>query len=119
MHYILSYVLNSAIAQFGVAGLVLSAAIFVYIEAKNAVTRHAATAVVIASASFLFMGTWLYNEGVRYEKAQWDAAEEAARMEAVQAREEAEKSVAADSKPNPSRKSAKRLRNDRNDRDNH
>lgn len=116
MHYILSYLFSSAIAQFGIAGILLAFSIFVWIEAKLPITRHFATAVATGSAVFLFIGVWLYNEGVQHEKAQWQAAEDFARMEAEQARKDAEQSVAKDNAGAGSKRTAKRLRNDRYDR---
>ncbi len=96
IHWILTSLWESALAQFGIAGLVLAAsiAVFLYVPAPGA--RHAATMVAAGCLVFLFLGPKFYIEGIRYEKAKWDAAEQAAAERASQARTEAEQEVAAE-----------------------
>jgi hypothetical protein len=126
IHYILSALWDSAFAQFGIAGLVLIAAIFVFLEVPLPGARHVAVAVATVCVIFLFLAPKLYIEGIRYEKARWDAAEAAAEQRGSQARQDAEREI-ADEKPAAEAGGggrgvarigpARRVRHDRFDRD--
>jgi hypothetical protein len=133
IHLLLSWLWSSAFAQFGLAGLVLIGAVAVFLWVPLPAARHAAVATATVCVIFLFLAPKLYIEGIRYEKAKWDAAEAAAEKRAVDARTEAERQVAADPPPSPSSEPpaaavsgrglarflpARRVRNDRFDRDN-
>ncbi len=91
IHLILSALWESAFAQFGLAGLVLigAAAVFLWVPLPGA--RHVAVATVCVI--FLFLAPKLYIEGIRHEKAKWDAAEAAAADRAAQARADAEREI--------------------------
>jgi hypothetical protein len=126
IHYILSALWDSAFAQFGIAGLVLIAAIFVFLEVPLSGARHVAVAVATVCVIFLFLAPKLYIEGIRYEKAKWDAAEAAAEQRGSQARQDAEREIADEPKPAEAGGGgrgvarvvpARRLRHDRFDRD--
>lgn len=131
IHLILSALWESAFAQFGLAGLALIGAVAVFLWVPLPGARHAAVAVATACAIFLFIAPKLYIEGIRHEKAKWDAAEAAAERRAVQARADAEREIAAEPRvvgPEPAADSgagrglariihAGRVRHDRYDRD--
>jgi hypothetical protein len=141
IHLVLSALWNSAFAQFGLAGLALIGAIAVFLWVPLTGARHAAVMVATACIVFLFLGPKFYIEGIRHEKAQWDAAEAAAADRAARARTEAEREIAdvpsvQAPAPGPRPEAvesaggrglarilrpqrAQRVRNDRNDRDNH
>jgi hypothetical protein len=125
IHVMLSMLWDSAFAQFGLAGLVLIGAVAVFLWVPLPGARHAAIAVATVCVIFLFLAPKLYIEGIRHEKAKWDAAEAAAERRAVQARTDAEREVAAE-KPAADNGAgrgfsrlmhARRLRADRYDRD--
>jgi hypothetical protein len=94
IHLLLSALRDSAFAQFGLAGLALIGAVAVFLWVPLAGARHAAVAVATVAVIFLFLAPKLYIEGIRHEKAKWDAAEAAATERAVRARAEAEREVA-------------------------
>jgi hypothetical protein len=139
IHLILSALWDSAFAQFGLAGLALIGAVAVFLWVPLPGARHAAVAVATVAVIFLFLAPKLYIEGIRHEKAKWDAAEAAAADRAARARAEAEREIAAipsapapESEPhepdaNESRHvrglarflHPRRVRNDRYDRDDH
>jgi len=96
IHLIFSALWESAFAQFGLAGLALIGAVAVFLWVPLPGARHAAVAVATACAIFLFIAPKLYIEGIRHEKAKWDAAEAAAERRAVQARADAEREIAAE-----------------------
>ena len=75
LHLALSWLWDSALAQFGIAGLVLIAAIAVFLYVPLPGARHAAVAVATVCVIFLFLAPKLYIEGIRYAKAQCDAKE--------------------------------------------
>jgi hypothetical protein len=125
IHLILSALWASAFAQFGLAGLALIAAIAVFLWVPLPGARHAAVAVATVAVIFLFLAPKLYIEGIRHEKARWDAAELLAERRGAAARADAEREIAAE-KPAAAgggRRSlarllpARRLRHDRYDRD--
>ena len=137
IHFILSVLWESAFAQFGLAGLVLIGAVAVFLWVPLPGARHAAVAVATACVIFLFLAPKLYIEGIRHEKAKWEAAEAAAADRAARARAEAEREIAP-APPGPAPVSApdnpdadesgnrrglarilhpRRVRNDRYDRD--
>jgi hypothetical protein len=126
IHLILSALWDSAFAQFGLAGLALIGAVAVFLWVPLPGARHAAVAVAIVAVVFLFLAPKLYIEGIRHEKAKWDAAEAAAEKRAAAARTEAEREIAAE-KPDAADGGAgrglarivhaRRLRHDRYDRD--
>jgi hypothetical protein len=131
IHLILSALWDSAFAQFGLAGLALIGAVAVFLWLPLPGARHAAVAVATVCVIFLFLAPKLYIEGIRHEKARWDAAEAAAERRAAQARTDAEREIAAEPPvgPAPAADSgagrgfariiqAHRLRHDRYDRDN-
>jgi hypothetical protein len=126
IHFILSALWQSAFAQFGLAGMVLIGAVAVFLWVPLPGARHAAVAVATVCVIFLFLAPKLYIEGIRHEKAKWDAAEAAAERRAAEARAAAEREVAAE--PNDAAAGARgrglarivharRLRHDRYDRD--
>ncbi len=133
IHLVLSALWDSAFAQFGLAGLVLIGAVAVFLWVPLPGARHAAVAVATVCVIFLFLAPKLYIEGIRHEKAKWDAAEAAAAERAAQARADAEREIAAESVAAPEPASAaaagrwrplarfvapaRRLRHDRYDRD--
>ena len=126
IHFILSVLWDSAFAQFGLAGLVLIGAVAVFLWVPLPGARHAAVAVATVCVIFLFLAPKLYIEGIRHEKAKWDAAEAAAEKRARAARADAEREIAAganDAKGGASGRGlgrilpARRLRHDRYDRD--
>lgn len=129
IHYILSALWDSAFAQFGLAGLVLIAAVVVFLEVPLPGARHVAVAVATVCVIFLFLAPKLYIEGVNHEKAKWAAAEAAAEQRGSQARRDAEREIAADP-PKPDAATggvgrglsrivpARRVRHDGFDRDN-
>ena len=92
IHLVLSAVWDSAFAQFGLAGLALIGAVALFLWVPLPGARHAAVATV--AVIFLFLAPKLYIEGIRYEKAKWDAAEAAAADRAARARAEAEREIA-------------------------
>lgn len=94
IHSVLSYLWDSAFAQFGIAGLVLIAAIAVFLWVPLSGARHVAVAVATVAIIFLFLAPKLYIEGIRYEKAKWDAAEAAAVKRGDDARADAEREIA-------------------------
>jgi hypothetical protein len=73
IHLILSALWDSAFAQFGLAGLVLIGAVAVFLWVPLPGARHIAVATVCVI--FFFAAPKLYIEGIRHEKARWDAAE--------------------------------------------
>jgi hypothetical protein len=93
IHLILSALWDSAFAQFGLAGLVLIGAVAVFLWVPLPGARHVAVAVATVCVIFLFLAPKLYIEGIRYEKAKWDAAEAAAADRAAQARADAEREI--------------------------
>ena len=126
IHLILSALWDSAFAQFGLAGLVLIGAVAVFLWVPLPGARHAAVAVATVCVIFLFVGPKLYIEGIRHEKAKWDAAEAAAEERARAARADAEREIAAGSNEKTAGAigsrlggviHARRLRHDRYDRD--
>ena len=126
IHFILSALWDSAFAQLGLAGLVLIAAVAVFLWVPLPGARHAAVAVATVCVIFLFLAPKLYIEGIRHEKAKWDAAEAAAERRAADARAAAEREIAAESNAETAGASgrglartvhAQRLRHDRYDRD--
>ncbi len=137
IHLILSALWESAFTQLGLAGLVLIGAVAVFLWVPLPGARHAAVAVATVCVIFLFLAPKLYIEGIRHEKARWDAAEAAAAERAAQARADAEREIASvPAGPGPAAEPARpaavagagagglariihprRLRNDRYDRD--
>jgi hypothetical protein len=138
IHLLLSALWDSAFAQFGLAGLVLIGAVAVLLWVPLPAVRHIAVAVATVAVIFLFLAPKLYIEGIRHEKAKWEAAEAAAVDRAARARAEAEREIAPvasgpASLPAPNHPDAdesghgralarilhpRRVRNDRYDRDN-
>ena len=128
IHLVLSALWASAFAQLGLAGIVLIGALAVFLWVPLPAARHAAVAVATVAVVFLFLAPKLYFEGVRHEKAKWDAAEAAAAERGARARQDAEREVArqgaAAAEANTGRGivhrllHARRLRDDPNDRDN-
>jgi hypothetical protein len=126
IHLVLSALWDSAFAQFGLAGLVLIGAVAVFLWVPLPGARHAAVAVATVCVIFLFLAPKLYVEGIRHEKARWDAAEAAAERRSAAARADAEREVAAE-RPDAAEGGAgrgldrilqaRRLRHDRYDRD--
>ena len=126
IHLILSALWDSAFAQFGLAGLVLIAAVAVFLWVPLPGARHVAVAVATVAVIFLFLAPKLYIEGIRHEKAKWDAAEVLAERRGATARADAEREMAAE-KPGAAVGGggrgfarvlpARRLRHDRYDRD--
>ena len=94
IHLVLAALWNSAFAQFGLAGMVLIGAIAVFLWVPGAGARHLAVAVASVCIIFLFLAPKLYIEGIRHEKAKWDAAEAAAVQRGAEARAAAEREVA-------------------------
>ena len=126
IHLILSALWDSAFAQFGLAGLVLIAAVAVFLWVPLPGARHVAVAVATVCVIFLFLAPKLYIEGIRHEKARWDAA--AAERRGAAARADAEREIATESADKPAAAGgigrglarlvpARRLRHDRFDRD--
>ncbi len=131
IHLVLSALWESAFAQFGLAGLVLIGAVAVFLWVPLPGARHVAVAVATVAVIFLFLAPKLYVEGIRHEKAKWDAAEAAAAERAARARADAEREIAAEpatAKPDAASGGTgrslariihpRRLRSDRYDRDN-
>ncbi len=96
IHLVLSALWDSAFAQLGLAGLVLIGAVAVFLWVPLPGARHVAVAVATVCVIFLFLAPQLYIEGIRHEKARWDAAEAAAEKHAEAARSEAEREIAAE-----------------------
>jgi predicted exporter len=94
IHLLLSALWDSAFAQFGLAGLVLAGAVALFLWVPLPGVRHIAVAVATVCVVFLFLAPKLYIEGIRHEKARWDAAEAAAAKRAARARAEAEREIA-------------------------
>jgi len=94
IHLVLSALWDSAFAQFGLAGLALIGAVAVFLWVPLPGARHAAVAVATVCVIFLFLAPKLYVEGIRHEKARWDAAEAAAVDRAARARADAEREIA-------------------------
>ena len=94
IHLLLSALWDSAFAQFGLAGLVLAGAVALFLWVPLPGVRHIAVAVATVCVVFLFLAPKLYIEGIRHEKARWDAAEAAATKRAARARAEAEREIA-------------------------
>ena len=130
IHLVLSALWDSAFAQFGLAGLTLIGAVAVFLWVPLPGARHVAVAVATVCVIFLFLAPKLYVEGIRHEKARWDAAEAAAAERASTARADAEREIAAEpAGPKPDAASGgagrgfarvihpRRLRHDRYDRD--
>lgn len=96
IHIVLLWLWSSAFAQFGLAGIVLIGAVAAFLWLGDVPgVRHASIAVASVCLIFLFLAPKLYIEGIRYEKAKWDAAELAATKRATSARQEAEAEVPA------------------------
>ncbi len=93
IHLILSALWDSAFAQLGLAGLALIGAVAVVLWVPLPGARHAAVAVATVCVVFLFLAPKLYIEGIRHEKAKWDAAEAAALARAADARAAAEREI--------------------------
>jgi hypothetical protein len=126
IHLILSALWDSAFAQFGLAGLVLIGAVAVFLWVPLPGARHAAVAVATVCVIFLFLAPKLYIEGIRHEKASWDAAEAAAERRGAAARTDSEREIATRSNDTTAGANgrslarllhARRLRHDRYDRD--
>ena len=128
IHFFLSALWDSAFSQFGLAGLVLIAAVAVFLWVPLPGARHVAVAVATVCMIFLFLAPKLYTEGIRHEKAKWDAAEAAAEKRGAAARADAEREIATESADKPAAAGgigrglarlvpARRLRHDRFDRD--
>jgi hypothetical protein len=132
IHLILSVLWESAFAQFGVAGLVLIGAVAVFLWVPLPGARHAAVAVATVCVIFLFVAPKIYIEGIRHEKAKWDAAEAAAERRAAEARADAEREISVEAPAEPPKPDAapssggrglariirpRRVRDDRYDRD--
>ena len=96
IHVILSALWDSAFAQFGLAGLTLIGAVAVFLWVPLPGARHAAVAVATVCVIFLFLAPKLYVEGIRHEKAKWEAAEAAAVRRSAEARAAAEREIAAE-----------------------
>ena len=96
IHLVLSVLWDSAFAQFGLAGLVLIGAVAVFLWVPLPGARHAAVAVATVCVIFLFLAPKLYIEGIRHEKARWDAAEAAGVRRSAEARAAAEREIAAE-----------------------
>ena len=94
IHLVLAALWDSAFAQFGLAGMVLIGAIAVFLWVPGAGARHLAVAVATVCIVFLFLAPKLYIEGIRHEKAKWDAAEAAAERRGAAARAAAERELA-------------------------
>jgi len=94
IHLVLSALWDSAFAQFGLAGLALIGAVAVFLWVPLPGARHAAVAVATVAVIFLFLAPNLYFDGIRHEKAKWEAAEAAATDRAARARAEAEREIA-------------------------
>ena len=94
IHLVLSALWESAFAQLGFAGMVLIGAIAVFLWVPGAGARHLAVAVATVCIVFLLVAPKLYIEGIRHEKAKWDAAEAAAVRRGTDARAAAEREVA-------------------------
>lgn len=94
IHLLLSALWNSAFAQFGLAGMVLIGAVAVFLWVPLTGARHVAVAVASVCIIFLFLAPKLYIEGIRHEKAKWDAAEASAAQRGTEARAAAEREVA-------------------------
>jgi hypothetical protein len=130
IHLVLSALWNSAYAQFGLAGMVLIGAMAVFLWVPLPGARHAAVAVASVCVIFLFLAPKLYIEGIRHEKAKWDAAEAAAVQRGTEARAAAEREVARQTAEAQAGDSdagrglarrifhPRRVRRDANDRDN-
>ena len=96
IHLFLSALWASAFAQFGLAGIVLIGAVAVFLWVPLPGARHVAVAVASVCLIFLFLAPKLYIEGIRHEKAKWDAAEAAAERNGTAARIAAEQQVASE-----------------------
>ena len=96
IHLVLSVLWDSAFAQFGLAGLALIGAVAVFLWVPLPGARHAALAVATVAVIFLFLAPRLYVEGIRHERARWEAAEAAAEKRATVARSAAEHEIAAE-----------------------
>jgi len=94
IHLVLSALWASAFAQFGLAGVVLIGAVAVFLWVPLPGARHVAVAVASVCVIFLFLAPKLYIEGIRHEKAKWDAAEAAAARRGQDARAAAEREIA-------------------------
>lgn len=94
IHLILGYLWGSAMAQFGLAGIVLIGAVAAFLWLGDVPgVRHIAVAVASVCIVFLFLAPKLYIEGINYEKAKWDAAELAATKRGEEARAAAEREI--------------------------
>ena len=94
IHLLLSALWNSAFGQFGLAGMVLVGAVAVFLWVPLPGARHVAVAVASVCIIFLFLAPKLYIEGIRHEKAKWDAAEASVAQRGADARAAAEREVA-------------------------
>jgi hypothetical protein len=125
IHFILTALWDSALAQFGIAGLTLAGAILVFLYAPSQGIRHLAVSVGSVCVVFLFLAPKLYFEGVSHEKEKWDAAIAADVKRGTDARSEAERAIPAitDVTPGPStgfqrlNPFTRRVPDDRYDRD--
>lgn len=93
LHAIFSWLWGSALAQFGIAGLVLAGAVAVFIWIPLSPVRHLAVIVACVAIFFLIFAPRFYVMGINYEKAKWDAAEAAAVKKGDDARAAAEKAI--------------------------
>ena len=95
LHWIISSLWNSALAQFGIAGIVLAASVAIFLYSPLPSIRHVCVSVAAVCVVFLFLGPKLYLEGIRYEKAKWTAAEANARALGDAARSDALRDAAS------------------------
>jgi hypothetical protein len=94
LHLILTALWNSALAQFGIAGIVLAGAVAAYIWVPLAGVRHIAVSTAAVCIVLLFLGPKFYLEGARHVQAQWKAAEGKARALGDSAHADAVRDVA-------------------------
>jgi hypothetical protein len=93
VHAIIEWLWNSIWAQIGIAGLILlgCAALFYFVPFTKA--RELAIFVAVLDLVFIIGAPKLYMEGVRHERAIWEAREAAAVERAEKARRDAEAAI--------------------------
>ena len=89
LHLVLGWLWHSALAQFGIAGIILAGSIALFIYSPLPSIRHICVSVASVCLVFLFFGPKFYLEGINYEKARWTAAETRARQMGETARADA------------------------------
>src|ERR1700759_3017852 len=86
LHSIVAFLWGSAIAEFGIAVVILAISVAVWFYSPVVLVRHVAVGVGVGALVFLFVGVKFYAEGVKHERDKWTKAEQATIKEGNAAR---------------------------------